>query len=124
MTTPTRRTFLSSLAAAGALAPLAASARAIAPTASAAPLDLLILGGTAFLGPHFIRAALAKGHKVTLFNRGKTNPGMWKDLEQLRGDREKGDLESLKGRTFDAVVDTSGYVGEPGRRHAGSTLPR
>lgn len=110
MTTPTRRTFLSSLAAAGALAPLAASARAIAPTASAAPLDLLILGGTAFLGPHFIRAALAKGHKVTLFNRGKTNPGMWKDLEQLRGDREKGDLESLKGRTFDAVVDTSGYV--------------
>ena len=110
MTTPTRRTFLSSLAAASALAPLAASARALVPTRSAAPLDLLILGGTAFLGPHFIRAALAKGHKVTLFNRGKTNPGLWKDLEQLRGDREKGDLESLKGRKFDAVVDTSGYV--------------
>ena len=75
-----------------------------------APQNILVLGGTAFLGPPFVRAALQNGHKVTLFNRGKTNPGLFKDLEQLRGDREKGDLESLKGRKFDAVIDTSGYV--------------
>ncbi|MFN7587591.1 MAG: NAD-dependent epimerase/dehydratase family protein, partial [Planctomycetota bacterium] len=60
--------------------------------------------------PHFVRLALAAGHTVTLFNRGKTNPELFKDLEQLRGDREKGELDALKGRTFDAIVDTSGYV--------------
>ena len=110
MTAPTRRTFLSSLAAAGAVAPFAARAAAAAPIRRSEPQHILVLGGTAFLGPHFVRAALAKGHKVSLFNRGKTTPGMFADLEQLRGDREKGDLESLKGRKFDAVVDTSGYV--------------
>jgi 2'-hydroxyisoflavone reductase len=110
MTAPTRRTFLASLAAASAVAPLAAQTRRLPAGRTPEPRNILILGGTGFLGPHFIRAALANGHKVTLFNRGKTNPGMWKDLEQLRGDREKGDLEALKGRTFDAVVDTSGYV--------------
>ena len=73
-------------------------------------LKILVLGGTAFLGPHFVRGAVAKGHTVTLFNRGKTNPGLFAELEQLRGDRETGDLEALKGRQFDAIVDTSGYV--------------
>lgn len=106
--TSTRRTFLSSMAAAGALAPFASAAAGRPRLAS--PQQILVLGGTAFLGPHFVRAAVANGHTVTLFNRGKTNPGLFPDLEQLRGDREKGDLESLKGRTFDAVVDTSGYV--------------
>ena len=108
MTASTRRTFLGSVAAATAIAPFAnAAARAVRPPAAK---QILVLGGTAFLGPHFVRAAIANGHKVTLFNRGKTNPGLFPDLEQLRGDREKGDLESLKGREFDAVVDTSGYV--------------
>ena len=74
------------------------------------PQRILILGGTGFLGPHFVRAALDHGHRVTLFNRGKTNPELFADLEQLRGDRKAGELEALRGREFDAVVDTSGYV--------------
>ena len=110
MTVPTRRSFLSSLAAAGAVAPFCARAARGARSARVAPQKILVLGGTAFLGPHFVRAAQAKGHTVTLFNRGKTNPKLFADLEQLRGDRETGDLASLQGRTFDAIVDTSGYV--------------
>lgn len=111
MTVPTRRSFLSGLAAAGCLAPLAANATRSAATPKATdPQRILVLGGTAFLGPPFVRAAVARGHKVTLFNRGKTNPGLFADLEQLRGDRETGDLASLQGREFDAVIDTSGYV--------------
>lgn len=81
-----------------------------APRPARKPLKILILGGTAFLGPHFVKAAMAKGHELTLFNRGKTNPKLFADLEQLRGDRNKGELEPLKGRQWDAVVDTSGYV--------------
>jgi 2'-hydroxyisoflavone reductase len=111
MPASTRRSFLGSLAAAGAAAPLlAASSGAPVPSARVAPLRILVLGGTAFLGPHFVRAALANGHTVTLFNRGKSNPKLFAELEQLRGDRETGDLAALQGRTFDAIVDTSGYV--------------
>jgi 2'-hydroxyisoflavone reductase len=109
MTSSTRRSFLSSLAAGAAMLPLC-RLRAVRPTGGAGPQKILILGGTGFLGPHFVRAALQKGHTVTLFNRGKTNPGLFPDLEKLQGDREKGDLKALEGRTFDAVVDTSGYV--------------
>lgn len=84
-------------------------------------MKILVLGGTAFLGPHFVRAAMARGHEVTLFNRGRTNPEMFRGLEQLRGDRDKGELEPLKGRKWDAVLDTSGYV--PGHvRQAASIL--
>ncbi|MFO1076753.1 MAG: NAD-dependent epimerase/dehydratase family protein [Planctomycetota bacterium] len=107
MPTSTRRAFLQTCAAAAAMPLIAAEP---VPPRRTKPLDILVLGGTAFLGPPFVRAALANGHKVTLFNRGKTNPELFKDLEQLRGDRDKGDLEALKGRRFDAVVDTSGYV--------------
>ncbi len=107
MSGPTRRSFLSSMAAAGALAPLARGAATLRP---ARAKKILVLGGTGFLGPHFVRAALANGHTVTLFHRGKTNPGLFPDLEHLHGDRDTGDLASLQGRTFDAVVDTSGYV--------------
>ena len=111
MTAPTRRSFLSSLAAAGAGLPLAQAAAAAAPRRLAAkPLKILVLGGTSFLGPPFVRGALANGHTVTLFNRGKTAPEMFADLEQLRGDRDTGDLDSLRGRQFDVVVDNSGYV--------------
>lgn len=110
MANPTRRSFLSSLAAAGALAPFASAAPASPRATRRAPLRILVLGGTVFLGPPFVRLAREHGHTVTLFNRGKSNPKLFADLEQLKGDREKGDLESLKGRTFDAVVDTSGYV--------------
>lgn len=95
------------MAAAGVMTPIACSTTGGRRTV---PQRILVLGGTAFLGPHFVRAALANGHTVTLFNRGKTNPGLFPDLEQLRGDRDTGDLESLQNRTFDAIVDTSGYV--------------
>ena len=74
-----------------------------------APMKILILGGTAFLGPEIVEAARAHGHVLTLFNRGKTNPGLFPDIEKLRGDRN-GDLKSLEGRSWDAVIDTSGYV--------------
>lgn len=73
-------------------------------------MKVLILGGTVFLGRHLVEAALARGHKVTLFNRGRTNPELFPDVEKLRGDRDKGDLTALEGRRWDAVVDTSGYV--------------
>ncbi len=74
------------------------------------PMHILVLGGTGFLGPHFVEAAQAKGHTLTLFNRGKTNPQLFPDIEKLQGDRKTGDLKALEGRRFDAVLDTSGYV--------------
>ncbi len=82
-------------------------------SAPAAPLRILILGGTAFLGPALVEFARGRGHTVTLFNRGKTNPGLFPDVEKLTGDRDpnKGEgLKALQGRAWDVVVDTSGYV--------------
>jgi 2'-hydroxyisoflavone reductase len=76
--------------------------------ASKAP-RLLVLGGTGFLGPHVVEAALAKSWEVTLFNRGKTRPELFPDVEKLQGDRD-GKLDALRGRSWDAVIDTSGYV--------------
>jgi len=72
-------------------------------------MRILILGGTRFLGRHLAAAALAAGHEITLFNRGQSGPGLFPEVEQLRGDRD-GDLAALEGRRWDAVVDTSGYV--------------
>lgn len=80
-----------------------------APPAKPQPRSILVLGGTGFLGPHVIDVAVARGHKVTMFNRGKTRPGLYPDLEKLHGDRD-GKLDVLAGRKWDAVVDTSGYV--------------
>jgi 2'-hydroxyisoflavone reductase len=96
----------------GSLA-LAACASAPKPEPKAAPVPrtpkrILILGGTGFLGPHVVDAARARGHTITLFNRGKTHPGLFPDVEKLHGDRD-GHLEALAGRTWDVVVDTSGY---------------
>lgn len=73
-------------------------------------MRILILGGTLFLGRHLVEAALARGHEVTLFNRGQTNPDLFPDVEKLRGDRDAGDLGALRGGSWDAAVDTSGYV--------------
>jgi 2'-hydroxyisoflavone reductase len=70
---------------------------------------LLILGGTAYLGRHAVDAALARSHDVTLFNRGRTNPELFPQVERLRGDRD-GDLSALEGRRWDAVIDPSGYL--------------
>ncbi|TQV88090.1 SDR family oxidoreductase [Aliikangiella coralliicola] len=72
-------------------------------------LNILIMGGTGFLGPHTVRAALLRGHKVTLFNRGRTNPGLFKQLETIIGDRNTDDVKKLANRKWDAVIDTSAY---------------
>ncbi len=72
-------------------------------------MQILILGGTIFLGRHLVEAALARGHQVTLFNRGQHNPELFPEVEKLRGDRGS-DLSALAGRRFDAAIDTSGYV--------------
>jgi 2'-hydroxyisoflavone reductase len=72
-------------------------------------LRLLVLGGTHFVGRHMVEAALARGDEVTIFHRGKTNPRLFADAEHVLGDREH-DLERLRGRTWDAVIDTCAYV--------------
>ena len=77
------------------------------------PLRILILGGTGFTGPHQVRYAVSRGHKVTVFNRGKTNPdSVPAGVERLQGDRATGNLDALKNREWDAVIDVP------------STLPR
>ena len=74
-------------------------------TAAPKPLKILILGGTGFTGPFQVKYALDRGHKVTVFNRGKTHPGeLPKAVEQLIGDRN-GQLDALKGRKWDVCID-------------------
>jgi 2'-hydroxyisoflavone reductase len=82
-------------------------------TRAARPLDILVLGGTGFLGPHTVEYALARGHTVTLFNRGKTAPDRFPGLETIIGDRDPDvgpGLGGLAGRHWDAVIDNSGYL--------------
>jgi 2'-hydroxyisoflavone reductase len=74
------------------------------------PLRILILGGTAFLGPAEVEYALARGHTVTLFNRGRTNPHLFPEVEKLQGDRAVLDYSALEGREWDAVIDNSANV--------------
>jgi nucleoside-diphosphate-sugar epimerase len=70
-------------------------------------VKLLVLGGTEFLGRHIAEAALARGHELTLFNRGRTNPELFPEAEKLRGDRD-GDVGALNGRRWDAAIDVPG----------------
>ncbi len=72
-------------------------------------MDILIIGGTQFVGRHLVEAALAAGHHVTLFNRGITGPGLYPQAEHLQGDRD-GNLDALKGRKWDVAFDPAGYV--------------
>ena len=72
-------------------------------------LRVLMLGGTGFIGPHFVNALTAGGHKITLFNRGKRDPEAKQGVEQLLGDRND-NLKSLEGRDWDVVIDNSGYT--------------
>lgn len=72
-------------------------------------MNVLIIGGTRFLGRALVDAAVAQGHHLTLFHRGVTNPGLFPDIETMLGDRD-GDLVALSGRKWDAVMDTCGYV--------------
>ena len=71
-------------------------------------MNILIIGGTRFLGRHLVESALGRGHRVTLFNRGQTNPGLFPQVETILGDRET-DLGRLAGRRWEAVIDTCGY---------------
>ena len=71
-------------------------------------MRILVLGGTRFLGRAFVEAARERGHTLTLFNRGRTNPELHAGIERLTGDRDGG-LAALSGRTWDAVVDPSGF---------------
>jgi len=121
-----RREFIA--AGAAALSLLALPAGALA-AAKPKPLKLLVLGGTGFLGPHFVEAARKRGHTLTLFNRGKTNPDKfsgedYRDIEQLHGDR-KTDLSALDGeRKWDAVLDTSAYIPADVTRSAKLLAPK
>lgn len=72
-------------------------------------MRILILGGTKFLGPAIVRHAMARGHEITLFNRGKTRTELFPNVTKLRGDRNN-DLKSLEGGEWDAVVDTSANI--------------
>jgi 2'-hydroxyisoflavone reductase len=86
------------------------AARSMAQGARAArPMSLLVLGGTRFLGLHMTEVALARGHRVTFFNRGRTNTDRFPGVPRITGDRN-GDLGGLAGRSFDAVIDNSGYT--------------
>jgi 2'-hydroxyisoflavone reductase len=71
-------------------------------------MNILIIGGTKFLGRHIVDSALARGHEVTLFNRGQSNPDLFPNIETIIGDREH-DIDKLSGRTWDTVIDTCGY---------------
>lgn len=108
----TRRDFLAgSLATVGAAtlgsSLFTTSAHAWTPRSRGAPKKILILGGTGFVGPHQVRRALERGHTVTIFNRGRSAPGLFgRDVEQLTGDRAS-DLRALENRTWDAVIDES-----------------
>src|SRR5438874_10248787 len=101
----TRREFIKLSAAAGGAFALTTRSTTLLAEKSAKPLQILILGGTASTGPYQVRYALSRGHKITTFNRGKTHPGeLSKEVEQLVGDRN-GQLDALKGRQWDVVID-------------------
>jgi len=101
-----RRDFIKTTAAAAAVVP--AWLRYVEPAPQ--PLRILILGGTGFIGPGQVRYAVARGHKVTLFNRGKTNPGLFAGMaciDERIGDRapNPGNYDSLKTGEWDVVID-------------------
>ncbi len=72
-------------------------------------MKLLVIGGTSFIGRHLVEAAKANGHELVLFNRGKTNPGIFEGMRHIRGDR-KADAHLLGNEEWDAVIDTCGYT--------------
>ena len=117
-TKTTRRQFLDTSFKTAALFPLVGSGvypknlrESNADKMSSTSLKILILGGSSFLGPHQIAYALNRGHEVTMFSRGKTEPTIhkekFKQVEKLIGDRAD-NLEALKGRKWDVVIDNSG----------------
>jgi len=101
-----RRQFVAGAALAAASA---STSSAFGASKTREPLSILLLGGTRFIGVPITELALARGHNVTFFNRGKTNADLFPEVERISGDRN-GQIDGLKGRKFDAVIDTSGYV--------------
>ena len=85
----------------GALRDLAAIAYSPAPK----PLNILILGGTGLTGPFQVRYALSRGHTVTVFNRGRKNDKLPQGVTELIGDRNQHQLDALKGKEWDVVID-------------------
>jgi 2'-hydroxyisoflavone reductase len=101
----TRRRFVKVAATASATVALSARSISLFAEKSTKPLRILLLGGTGFTGPYQVKYALSRGHKVTTFNRGKTHPGeLPNEVEQLVGDRN-GQLDALKNRKWDVVID-------------------
>lgn len=90
-------------------ATMVTSALGAAAEAAAPPASVLILGGTGFIGPHFVAALLARGHSVSVFNRGRDAAKVPAGVTQLTGDRN-GQIEALKGHDWDVVIDNSGYT--------------
>lgn len=102
-----RRSFLKVTAGAAAFTGVAPSLlAALSDTGVRAPLDLLVLGGTGFIGPHLVRHAVARGHRVTIFTRGRRDADIPSSVTRLVGDRN-GKLEALEGKKWDAVIDDS-----------------
>ncbi|HEX6308452.1 MAG TPA: NAD-dependent epimerase/dehydratase family protein [Longimicrobiales bacterium] len=107
--TPSRRDFIRTASFAGGLSlldPRTLTAHTVARTVTRSDVQLriLILGGTGFIGPHHVNYAVARGHRVSIFNRGRQSAGVPDGVEQLIGDRN-GDLRALEGREWDAVID-------------------
>ncbi|HNR92172.1 MAG TPA: epimerase [Dokdonella sp.] len=100
-----RRDLIKLGALAGALGLTARPGLLRADTPAIKPLRILILGGTGFIGPHQVRYAVARGHQVTVFNRGQRQADLPGGVEHLNGDRDKGDLAALKGREWDVCID-------------------
>ena len=75
-----------------------------------AVMDILVLGGTSFVGRGIVECLLERGHRPALFNRGRTGTDLFPEVERLVGDRDSGDYAALAGRSWDAVVDVTGYV--------------
>lgn len=115
--THSRRDFLKTAAVGGALLaakqliPGQASAMELSVGKTRRALDVLVLGGTGFIGPHLVRHAVARGHKVTIFTRGRHDADLPAGVARLTGDRN-GQLDSLKGTRWDAVIDDSANTPE------------
>jgi len=112
--TTSRRDFVQLSILAGGAVGLGLARRAGSEGTARKPLKILVLGGTGLIGPPMVRYAIARGHEITLFNRGKTNSHLFPDLEKLKGDRND-DLTALEeavaaGRRWDAVIDNTASI--------------
>lgn len=81
-------------------------------------MRILFIGGTSFVGRHIAEAAVARGHDITLFHRGRTGAELFPEAEHVLGDRDA-DLSALAGQKWDAAIDVCGYVPRQIRMAAG-----